>query len=155
MYLRLAVAVMYYFDSRTKPQIRNSYSSRPHVLCWVLLALGVACFGAIANVAIAACPTIDSSVLLFWCGVVCIPVGLVACSFDPKQRFISQHIADIPATEWGELALQSSLSLTGTLFATLSIKMANPILASMLTPVVEIVLGYIIQTTVMGEVSKD
>ena len=121
----------------------------------VLLALGVACFGAIANVAIAACPTIDSSVLLFWCGVVCIPVGLVACSFDPKQRFISQHIADIPATEWGELALQSSLSLTGTLFATLSIKMANPILASMLTPVVEIVLGYIIQTTVMGEVSKD
>ena len=79
----------------------------------------------------------------------------MACSFDPKQRFISPHIADIPATEWGELALQSSLSLTGTLFATLSIKMANPILASMLTPVVEIVLGYIIQTTVMGEVSKD
>ena len=60
----------------------------------VLLALGVACFGAIANVAIAACPTIDSSVLLFWCGAICIPVGLVACSFDPKQRFISQHIAD-------------------------------------------------------------
>lgn len=74
----------------------------------VLLALGVAIFGAIANVAIAKCGnSIDSSVLVFWCGVICIPVGLVSCSFDPRQRFISTHIIDIPASEWGELILQS------------------------------------------------
>jgi hypothetical protein len=46
-----------------------------------------------------------------------------------------------------------SLSLTGTIFTTLSIKLANPILASVLTPVVEIVFSYILQTTVMGDVS--
>lgn len=43
--------------------------------------------------------------------------------------------------------------MTGTVFTTVSIKLADPILASVLTPVVEIVLGYIIQTTVMGEVN--
>ena len=74
----------------------------------VFLALGVAVFGALANVAVAKCgSSIDSSVLVFWCGVICIPVGLVACSFDPRQRFISTHIVDIPASEWGELILQS------------------------------------------------
>ncbi len=74
----------------------------------VLLALGVALFGGLANVAVAVCGRgIDSSVLVFYCGLICIPVGLVASSFDPNQRIISRLIVNIPPQEWGELLLQS------------------------------------------------
>lgn len=80
----------------------------------VLLALGVALFGGLANVSVAVCGRgIDSSVLVFYCGLICVPVGLVASSFDPNQRFISSHIVDIPAMEWGHLVLQSTKLLLG------------------------------------------
>ena len=75
----------------------------------ILMALGVALFGGLSNVSVAICGQIGTSMIVFYSGLIWMPVGIVASSFDPSQRFISHQLSDITSSEWAELMLQSNI----------------------------------------------
>jgi len=116
----------------------------------VILALSTAVIGSTANVIIAKCESVSSSVLVFYSGVGGVVVAL-ACSFmDPHNRIVFD-IASITYKEWIILVMLGSSGLIGYYSMTRSLQLIPPTTVAVLRAL-EIILAYIAQAAVMGEI---
>jgi len=116
----------------------------------VILALSTAVIGSTANVIIAKCESVSSSVLVFYSGLGGVVVAL-ACSFmDPHNRIVFD-IASITYKEWIILVMLGSSGLIGYYSMTRSLQLIPPTTVAVLRAL-EIILAYIAQAAVMGEI---
>jgi len=116
----------------------------------VILALSTAIIGSTANVIIAKCDSVSSSVMVFYSGLGGVVLAL-ACSFmDPSNRIVFD-ITSISYDEWLILFMLGCSGLIGYYSMTRSLQLIPPTTVAVLRAL-EIILAYIAQAVVMGEI---
>eukprot|EP00088_Acartia_fossae_P056587 TRINITY_DN6589_c0_g1_i3.p1 TRINITY_DN6589_c0_g1~~TRINITY_DN6589_c0_g1_i3.p1 ORF type:complete len:511 (+),score=93.16 TRINITY_DN6589_c0_g1_i3:144-1676(+) len=116
----------------------------------VVLALSTAIVGSTANVIIAKCESVSSSVMVFYSGLGGVVLAL-GCSFmDPDNRIVF-NIGSIPYNEWLILMMLGGSGLVGYYSMTRSLQLIPPTTVAVLRAL-EIILAYIAQAAVMGEI---
>ncbi|XP_023321638.1 uncharacterized protein LOC111696300 [Eurytemora carolleeae] len=116
----------------------------------VLLALGTAVTGSLANVIIAKCDHVASSVMVFYSGLGGVILGVSFSFMDPDNRLVFD-IASIPADNWLVLILLGASGLIGYYAMTRSLQLIPPTTVAVLRAL-EIILAYVAQAVVMGEI---
>merc|ERR1719474_2093216 len=116
----------------------------------VVLALGTAVIGSTANVFIAKCEDVSSSVMVFYSGLGGVVVAL-ACGFMDKDNRIIFDIGSIPYDEWLILLMLGGSGLLGYYSMTRSLQLIPPTTVAVLRAL-EIILAYVAQAAVMGEI---
>lgn len=113
------------------------------------LAIGAALTGSLANILIAKCEIITSSVLVFYSGMGGVIVALFCSIFDPYNKIVFS-ISDISLNDWAILLALGASGMIGYFSMTRSLKLIPPTTVAVLRAM-EIVLAYIVQALVMGE----
>jgi len=116
----------------------------------VVLALGTAVIGSTANVFIAKCEDVSSSVMVFYSGLGGV-VAALACGFMDKDNRIIFDIGSIPYDEWLILLMLGGSGLLGYYSMTRSLQLIPPTTVAVLRAL-EIILAYVAQAAVMGEI---
>ena len=109
----------------------------------VLLALGTALTGSMANVSIAKCERVSSKVMVFYSGLGGVFIALICIMFDPESRttFI---ILLTEQTTWPLLLLLGLMGILGYFSLTRSLRLIPPTTVAVLRAM-EIILAYIVQ----------
>jgi drug/metabolite transporter (DMT)-like permease len=140
-------------------KLHDSYAETDHVTgpaygikyyIGVILALSTAVIGSTANVIIAKCECVSSSVMVFYSGLGGVVLALAFSFMDPNNRIIF-NIASIPYDEWLILVMLGGSGLIGYYSMTRSLQLIPPTTVAVLRAL-EIILAYIAQAVVMGEV---
>jgi len=113
------------------------------------LAIGAAVTGSLANILIAKCEVVTSSVLVFYSGMGGVIVALLCSIFDPNNKIVFS-ISDISLDDWLILVALGASGMIGYFSMTRSLKLIPPTTVAVLRAL-EIVLAYIVQALVMGE----
>ena len=109
----------------------------------VLLALGTAIMGAMANVCIARCERVSSNVLVFYSGLGGLLIAFICTGFDEKNKIIFD-ISAVDVTTWLLLCLVGLTGMVGHFSLTRSLRLIPPTTVAVLRSL-EIVLAYIVQ----------
>jgi len=115
-----------------------------------ILALSTAVSGSLANVIIAKCESVSSSVMVFYSGLGGVVLALVCSSMDGNNRIVFD-IASIPYDEWLILIMLGGSGLLGYYSMTRSLQLIPPTTVAVLRAL-EIILAYIAQACIMGEI---
>jgi len=115
-----------------------------------LLAISTAITGAMANVIIAKCEKVSSSVMVFFSGLGGVVLALVFSIFDEDNRIIF-NISSISLEQWLILAMLGGMGIIGYFSMTRSLQLIPPTTVAVLRAM-EIILAYIAQAVVMREV---
>jgi len=116
----------------------------------VLLAVSTAITGATANVIIAKCESVSSSVMVFFSGLGGMVLALLFSIFDEDNKIIFS-ISSISLDQWLILAMLGAMGIVGYFSLTKSLQLIPPTTVAVLRAM-EIILAYIAQAVVMGEV---
>ena len=116
----------------------------------LLLALGAAVTGSLANVSIARCERVSSKVLVFWAGLGGVLIALLCTVFDQEAEIIF-NISDIEDSAWPLLLLLGLMGLLGQLSLTRALRLVPPTTVAVIKAM-EIVLAYIVQVLVIREI---
>lgn len=115
-----------------------------------LLAISTAITGAMANVIIAKCEKVSSSVMVFFSGLGGVVLALVFSIFDKDNRIIF-NFTSISLEQWLILAMLGGMGIIGYFSMTRSLQLIPPTTVAVLRAM-EIILAYIAQAVVMREV---
>jgi len=115
----------------------------------VLLALSTAVTGALTNVVIAKVEGASSSLMVFYSGLGGVFLALGFSFLDPNNRIIF-NIAAIEVDEWLFLLMLGGSGLLGYYSMTRSLRLIPPTTVAVLRAL-EIILAYIAQAAIMGE----
>jgi len=115
----------------------------------VLLALSTAVTGALTNVVIAKVEGASSSLMVFYSGLGGVFLALGFSCLDPNNRIIF-NIAAIEVDEWLFLLMLGGSGLLGYYSMTRSLRLIPPTTVAVLRAL-EIILAYIAQAAIMGE----
>ena len=115
----------------------------PQYYLGVLLALGTAIMGAMANVCIARCERVSSNVLVFYSGLGGLLIAFICTGFDEKNKIIFD-ISAVDVTTWLLLCLVGLTGMVGHFSLTRSLRLIPPTTVAVLRSL-EIVLAYIVQ----------
>jgi len=126
----------------------DEYGSRYYV--GVILALSTAITGSLANVIIAKVEGASSSLMVFYSGIGGVLLGLGFSFFDPENRLVF-NIGSIAMDEWIILLMLGGSGLIGYYSMTRSLQLIPPTTVAVLRAL-EIILAYIAQALVMGEI---
>lgn len=141
------------------PQVKVTYEETEHVTgpaygvkyyIGAVLALSTAIMGSTANVIIAKCESVSSSVMVFYSGLGGVVLAL-ACSFMDSNNRIVFDITSIPYDQWLILVMLGGSGLIGYYSMTRSLQLIPPTTVAVLRAL-EIILAYIAQAVVMGEI---
>lgn len=122
----------------------------PSYYIGALLALGAALTGASANVIIAKCQEVSSSVMVFYSGLGGVVLAFVFGFLDPQDRILFS-ISSVSTTEWLVLGMLGGMGILGYFCLTRSLQLIPPTTVAVLRAM-EIILAYLAQALVMGEV---
>jgi len=141
------------------PHVKETYEETEHVTgpaygikyyIGAVLALSTAVMGSTANVIIAKCDSVSSSVMVFWSGLGGVILAF-ACSFmDPNNRIIFD-IGSITLNEWLILVMLGGSGLIGYYSMTRSLQLIPPTTVAVLRAL-EIILAYLAQALMMHEI---
>ena len=112
----------------------------------VLLALGTALTGSMANVSIAKCERVSSKVMVFYSGLGGVFIALICISFDPESRS-EFNILLREETTWPLLLVLGLMGILGYFSLTRSLRLIPPTTVAVLRAM-EIILAYIVQVIV-------
>merc|ERR1719283_234930 len=115
-----------------------------------ILALGTAIVGSTANVIIAKCERVSSSVMVFYSGLGGVILAFAFSIMDPANRIIF-NITAVPYDEWLILLMLGGSGLLGYYSMTRSLQLIPPTTVAVLRAL-EIILAYVAQAAVMGEI---
>jgi len=115
-----------------------------------ILALGTAIVGSTANVIIAKCERVSSSVMVFYSGLGGVILAFAFSIMDPDNRIIF-NITAVPYDEWLILLMLGGSGLLGYYSMTRSLQLIPPTTVAVLRAL-EIILAYVAQAAVMGEI---
>ena len=116
----------------------------------LMLALGTAITGSLANVSIARCERVSSMVLVFWAGLGGVVIALGCTGFDSEAK-IMFNISDIDEYAWPLLTVLGLMGILGHFSLTRALRLVPPTTMAVLRAM-EIVLAYVIQALVMREI---
>jgi len=116
----------------------------------VLLAIATAVTGSMANVTIAKCEKVSSKVMVFYSGLGGLLISLVCSSRDPANAILFS-ITAITGDTWLMLILLGLMGIIGYFSMTRSLRLIPPTTVAVLRAL-EIILAYIAQAVVMGEI---
>ena len=108
-----------------------------------LLAISTAITGAMANVIIAKCEKVSSSVMVFFSGLGGVVLALVFSIFDKDNRIIF-NFTSISLEQWLILAMLGGMGIIGYFSMTRSLQLIPPTTVAVLRAM-EIILAYIAQ----------
>jgi len=115
-----------------------------------VLAISTAVTGSLANVIIAKCERVSSTVMVFFSGVGGVVLALVFSIFDQDNNIVFNP-AVITWEQWVVLLVLGGMGIAGYFSMTRSLQLIPPTTVAVLRAM-EIILAYIIQAVVMGEV---
>jgi len=115
-----------------------------------ILAISTAVTGSLANVIIAKCERVSSTVMVFFSGVGGVVLALVFSIFDQDNTIVFNPTV-ITWEQWGVLVVLGGMGIIGYFSMTRSLQLIPPTTVAVLRAM-EIILAYIIQAVVMGEV---
>merc|ERR1719158_2149985 len=115
-----------------------------------VLAISTAVTGSLANVIIAKCERVSSTVMVFFSGVGGVVLALVFSIFDQDNNIVFNP-AVITWEQWVVLLGLGGMGIAGYFSMTRSLQLIPPTTVAVLRAM-EIILAYIIQAVVMGEV---
>ena len=116
----------------------------------VVLALGTAVTGAMANISIARCERVSSKVLVFWNGLGGVLIAFVCAALEEESKVLLS-ISDVEDYVWLLLAVLGLMGLLGHFSLTRSLRLIPPTTVAVLRAM-EIILAYTVQALVMGQV---
>ena len=116
----------------------------------VVLALGTAVTGAMANISIARCERVSSKVLVFWNGLGGVLIAFVCAALEEESKVLLS-ISDVEDYVWPLLAVLGLMGLLGHFSLTRSLRLIPPTTVAVLRAM-EIILAYTVQALVMGQV---
>jgi len=137
-----------YKEDQDEDNGEDEYGSRYYV--GVILALSTAITGSLANVIIAKVEGASSSLMVFYSGIGGVLLGLGFSFFDPENRLVF-NIGSIAMDEWIILLMLGGSGLIGYYSMTRSLQLIPPTTVAVLRAL-EIILAYIAQALVMGEI---
>ena len=109
----------------------------------VMLALGCALCGAMANVSMAKCEKVSSKVLMFYSGLGGLLLSLLVSALDPAADLLLT-LASIPGTTWLLLIVLGVMGILGCFSMSASLRLIPPTTVAMLRAL-EIIMAYIAQ----------
>ena len=109
----------------------------------VVLALGTAVTGAMANVSIARCERVSSKVLVFWNGLGGVLIAFICAAFNTENRLVF-IISDVGDYVWPLLITLGLMGLLGHFSLTRSLRLVPPTTVAVLRAM-EIILAYVVQ----------
>ena len=109
----------------------------------VLLALGTALTGSMANVSIAKCERVSSKVMVFYSGLGGVFIALICILFDQESK-VNFNILLREETSWPLLLLLGLMGILGYFSLTRSLRLIPPTTVAVLRAM-EIILAYIVQ----------
>jgi len=115
-----------------------------------VLALGAAITGATANVIIAKCQEVSSSVQVFYSGLGGVIIAIVIGFLDHQNRILFAFTS-VTASEWMLLGMLGGMGILGYFCLTRSLQLIPPTTVAVLRAM-EIILAYLAQALVMGEI---
>ena len=113
----------------------------------VLLALGTALTGSMANVSIAKCDRVSSKVMVFYSGLGGVFIALICIVFDQESK-VEFNILLREETSWPLLLLLGLMGILGYFSLTRSLRLIPPTTVAVLRAM-EIILAYIVQVIVV------
>ena len=113
----------------------------------VLLALGTALTGSMANVCIAKCERVSSKVMVFYNGLGGVFIALICIMFDPKSK-TSFNILLTEETTWPLILILGLMGILGHFSLTRSLRLIPPTTVAVLRAM-EIILAYIVQVIIL------
>ena len=116
----------------------------------VVLALGTAVTGAMANISIARCERVSSKVLVFWNGLGGVLIAFVCAALEEESKVLLS-ISDVEDYVWPLLAVLGLMGLLGHFSLTRSLRLIPPTTVAVLRAM-EIILAYTVQALVMGQI---
>ena len=136
------------FPSPCHEEDRSSNSSDGHSLnenyyLGVLLALGTALTGSLANVSIAKCDRVSSKVMVFYSGLGGVFIALICIVFDQESK-VEFNILLTEAATWPLLLLLGLMGILGYFSLTRSLRLIPPTTVAVLRAM-EIILAYVVQ----------
>ena len=114
----------------------------------VLLAVSTAVTGATANVIIAKCEKVSSSIMVFYSGLGGVFLALIFSIFDEENRIIF-NITSISLNQWLILTMLGTMGIVGYFSMTRSLQLIPPTTVAVLRAM-EIILAYIAQVCFVG-----
>ena len=117
----------------------------------VAMALSCAICGALCNILINKCEGISSTALVFYTGVAGILISVVGCSTDNDEDHLVERMSALTPASWSVLVLISFLGVLAYLCMTQALKTVSPTSVSVMRGL-EIILAYVVQVVVMGQV---
>eukprot|EP00095_Tigriopus_kingsejongensis_P010856 maker-scaffold592_size129239-snap-gene-0.18 protein:Tk10856 transcript:maker-scaffold592_size129239-snap-gene-0.18-mRNA-1 annotation:"hypothetical protein L798_07567" len=122
-----------------------------HYYIGALLALASSILGSINNVCVSgALKQINSMILVFYTGLFCCVIALLATLFDHKQRIYSADIALIEPGDWAILFTMAGLGILAYFSVIKALQLVDPTQVSVLRSV-EIIFAFGVQVFIMNQ----